>query len=138
MAGSKILFIEDDRVISDMYSRALTAAGYVMDFAYTGTDGLQKAQSGDYNLILLDIMMPEKTGIEILHELRGEANTEPAHSKILILTNLAQDEASETALRAQADGYLIKADIVPSKLVEIVKQLLPAATEAALANPPAN
>jgi DNA-binding response OmpR family regulator len=123
MAGSKtILFVEDDRTISTMYARLLEKAGYQVDFAYDGAEGIKKAQAGRYDLILLDIMMPEKTGIDVLHELR--ADPAQARTKILILTNLAQSKASQTALKAQADGYLVKADIVPSALVEVVGDLI--------------
>lgn len=126
MAGSKtILFAEDDRFISEMYSRVLQKAGYIIEFAYSGTEALAKAQSSHYDLILLDIMMPGKTGIEILQELRGADGTGTPDSKIIILTNLAQNIASQDQLKALADGYLIKADIVPSKLVELVNGLWP-------------
>jgi len=65
MAGSKtILFIEDDKPIAEMYARVLEREGYQVEFAYNGIDGLAKARSKHYDLILLDIMMPEKTGIE--------------------------------------------------------------------------
>ena len=123
MAGSKtILFVEDDHPISTMYARLLEKAGYQVDFAYDGAEGLRKATAKPYDLVLLDIMMPEKTGIDVLHELRAD----PAQSrtKILILTNLAQNKASQEALKAQADGYIVKADIVPSELVEVVHKLL--------------
>ncbi len=124
MAGSKtILFAEDDRFISEMYSRVLQKAGYTVDFAYTGSEALKKAQGGKFDLILLDIMMPEKTGIEILEELRGADGKGAPDTKIIILTNLAQNVASQDQLKALADGYLIKADIVPSKLVELINGL---------------
>jgi len=124
MAGSKktILFVEDDHPISEMYARLLERGGYHVDFAYDGAEGLRMANSQLYDLILLDIMMPEKTGIDVLHELR--ANPDQAKVKILILTNLAQNKASQEALKAQADGYIVKADIVPSELVEVVKNLI--------------
>ncbi len=125
MAGSKtILFIEDDRPIAEMYARLLEKEGYQVDFAYDGAEGLHKAQTKHYALILLDIMMPELTGIEVLQKLRGEDGRGAADTKIVILTNLAQNKTSQEALRAQADGYIIKADIVPSQLTGIVKQLL--------------
>ena len=125
MAGSKtILFIEDDRPIADMYSRVLEREGYQVDFAYDGAEGLQKARSKHYDLILLDIMMPEKTGIEVLQELRGEDGKGSPDTKIVILTNLAQDKTSQEALKSQADGYIIKADIVPSQLAGIVSKLV--------------
>ncbi|HSX01399.1 MAG TPA: response regulator [Candidatus Saccharimonas sp.] len=125
MAGSKsILFIEDDKPISEMYARVLERNGYTVDFAYDGAEGLQKATSKPYDLILLDIMMPQKTGIEVLHELRGEDGKGHPNTKIVILTNLAQDKTSQEALKSQADGYIIKADIVPSQLADIIGKLL--------------
>lgn len=124
MAGSKtILFVEDDRPISEMYARVLNRHGYRVDFSYNGDDAVQKAQSKHYDIILLDIMMPGKTGIEVLQILRGEDGTGLPDTRIIILTNLAQDRTSREALRSQADGYIIKADIVPSQLVEIINGL---------------
>jgi two-component system OmpR family response regulator/two-component system chemotaxis response regulator CheY/two-component system response regulator QseB len=69
-------------------------------------------------------MMPEKTGIEVLQALRGEDGKGSPKTKIVILTNLAQDKTSQEALKAQADGYIIKADIVPSQLAGIVSRLV--------------
>lgn len=125
MAGSKtILFIEDDKPIAEMYARVLEREGYKVEFAYNGNEGLQKAQSKHYDLILLDIMMPEMSGIEVLKLLRGEDGHGSPDTKIVILTNLAQDKTSQEALKSQADGYIIKADIVPSQLAGIVKKLI--------------
>jgi CheY-like chemotaxis protein len=125
MAGSKtILFVEDDRPIAEMYARILEREGYKVEFAYNGAEGLKKAHAQHYDLILLDIMMPEKTGIEVLHDLRGDDGHGNPNTKILILTNLAQDKTSQEALKAQADGYIIKADIVPSQLAGIVSKLI--------------
>jgi CheY-like chemotaxis protein len=125
MAGSKtILFIEDDKPIAEMYSRVLEREGYHVDFAYNGEEGLKKAEAKTYDLILLDIMMPEKTGIDVLHELRGPDGQGHPETKIVILTNLAQDKTSQEALKAQADGYIIKADIVPSQLAGIIAKLI--------------
>jgi CheY-like chemotaxis protein len=124
MAGSKtILFVEDDKPIAEMYTRTLQREGYDVDFAYNGAEGIALARKKHYDLILLDIMMPEKTGIEVLDDLRGPDGTGLPDTKIVILTNLAQDKTSQEALRAQADGYIIKADIVPSQLAKMVESL---------------
>lgn len=124
MAGLKtILFIEDDKPISEMYARTLERNGYTVDFAYDGAEGIQKASQKHFDLILLDIMMPEKSGIEVLQELRGEDGHGHPDTKIIILTNLAQDKTSQEALKSQADGYIIKADIVPSQLIDIIQKL---------------
>ena len=125
MAGSKtILFVEDDKPIAEMYSRVLEREGFQVEFAYNGAEGLAKASAKHYDLILLDIMMPEKTGIDVLNELRGPSGDGHPETKIVILTNLAQDKTSQEALKAQADGYIIKADIVPSQLAGIISKLL--------------
>src|SRR3989338_6995908 len=123
MAGSKtILFIEDDPFVVDMYQHVLTKAGYTVDTAFDGKEGLTKAQANKYDLLLVDIMIPEMTGIEVLEKLRAGDSQKLANTKVVILTNLAQDEESRRALEAQADGYLIKADITPNRLVELVGQ----------------
>jgi CheY-like chemotaxis protein len=127
MAGSKtILFVEDDRIISEMYARQLTREGYAVEFAYDGQSGLEMAQTKAYDLILLDIMMPTLSGIDVLHQLRGRDQTGAGATKIIVLTNLAQDATSQEALRSAADGYIIKADVVPSQLAQLVKGILPA------------
>ena len=124
MAGSKtILFIEDDPFIVDMYVHVLEKNNYTVDVASDGASGLQKARSGEYDIVLLDIMVPEMSGIEVLENLRGSDGRGLPGSKIVILTNLAQDEGSRRALEAQADGYLIKADVTPNKLVELLDQV---------------
>ena len=121
MAGSRhILFVEDDRAISEMYSRILIKNGYEVDFAYDGAEGLQKAQSKHYDLILLDIMMPEMTGLEVLEKLRGEDGSGAPDTKIVILTNFAQDETSIKAQEEHADGFIVKADVVPSQLIVLL------------------
>lgn len=125
MAGSKtILFIEDDPFIIDMYNHALSKAGYPVDTATDGKTGYEKAKTGNYTLILLDIMIPQINGIDLLEKLRGVNGQGLPNTKIVILTNLAQDEESRRALEGQADGYLIKADVTPKKLVELVKQII--------------
>lgn len=123
MAGSKhILFVEDDHAISEMYSRILIKNGYKVDFAYDGPEGLQKANAKHYDLILLDIMMPEMTGLEVLERLRGEDGSGSPDTKIVILTNFAQDETSEKAQEDHADGFIVKADVVPSQLIVLLEQ----------------
>ena len=121
MAGPKrILIIEDERNIAEMYGNVLTRHNYQVDYSLDGLDGLGKAGKTDYDLILLDIMMPKMSGIEVLDKLREQGAT----AKVIILTNLAQDEASKNALKAKTDGYVVKAEIVPSQLLEIIDRTL--------------
>jgi DNA-binding response OmpR family regulator len=117
-----ILVIEDDRFIGEMYVRSLRNANYKVDWVVSGTEGLQAAIDKTYDLILLDVMLPEKQGGDILSALRGSQDKIP-NSRVIVLTNFDQDEQSRAAMQAKADGYLIKADITPRKLLEIISQM---------------
>lgn len=121
-AISTILIIEDDRFIGEMYTRSLTQAGYKVDWVLNGREGAIAATSKQYDLILLDIMLPEAQGNVILDVLRGEVDKIP-NSRVIVMTNFDQDETSKAAMQAKADAYLIKADITPRKLIGIIQQM---------------
>ena len=123
MAAIKtILCIEDDLFIGEMYARSLRKAGYEVNLVASGEEGQKAALAKPYDLILLDILLPEKHGNEILQFLRGNEDLVP-HSRILVMTNFNQDDESRAAMQSKADGYLIKADITPRKLIEIIGSL---------------
>lgn len=117
-----ILCIEDDRFIGEMYVRSLRKAGYEVDWVLGGNDAIAAAESKQYDLLLLDIMLPERKGTEVLERLRGEKDLIP-NTRVLVLTNFDQDDESRLALQSRADGYLIKADLTPRKLIEIVQEM---------------
>lgn len=121
-AISTILVVEDDRFIGEMYVRSLKNAGYDVEWVVSGAEGLKMATDKTYDLILLDIMLPEKQGGDVLASLRGEQDKIPK-SRVIVLTNFDQDEQSRAAMQAKADGYLIKADITPRRLLEIIGQM---------------
>ena len=123
MAIKTILCIEDDRFIGEMYVRSLGKAGYDVDWMVDGNDGLIAARNKPYDLILLDVMLPEMRGTEILANLRGNGQDLIPNSKVLIMTNFEQDEESRLAMQNNADGYLIKAEITPRKLLDIISKL---------------
>jgi DNA-binding response OmpR family regulator len=118
--GKRILCIEDEHFISELYARALTKAGYSVDVELDGAEGLKKAQTNNYDIILLDLMVPTLTGIEILRALRDESQTPDFKAKIIITTNLEQREDVRADIEKQADGYLVKAEITPRELVNIL------------------
>lgn len=123
MAIKTILCIEDDRFIGEMYVRSLEKAGYVVDWMVDGNDGLVAARNKPYDLILLDVMLPERRGGEILSSLRSADEDLIPNTKVIIMTNFEQDEESRLAMQNNADGYLIKADITPKKLLDIISKL---------------
>lgn len=121
--GIKILIIEDEHFISELYVRALTKAGYIVKVIIDGKEALREAQTDSYDIILLDIMIPTITGTELLKRLRDPELSRPIHSKIIITTNLEQSEEGRAELEKQADGYIVKAEITPHELVDIVQQI---------------
>ena len=123
MAINTVLIIEDDRFIGEMYVRGLKKAGYTVDWMVDGNDGLIAARNKAYDLILLDVMLPERRGTEILEALRGGKEDLIPHSRVIVLTNFEQDDESRLAMEKRADAYLIKAEITPSKLLAVIKQL---------------
>ncbi|NCQ54146.1 response regulator [Candidatus Saccharibacteria bacterium CG11_big_fil_rev_8_21_14_0_20_41_19] len=122
MAIHTVLCIEDDRFIGEMYVRSLKKAGYDVDWVVDGNDGLITARNKDYDVILLDVMLPERRGTDILEALRGKEDLIP-HSRVIVLTNFEQDDESRIAMQQHADAYLIKAEITPKKLISVIQQL---------------
>jgi DNA-binding response OmpR family regulator len=121
--AKRILCIEDERFISDLYTRALTIAGYDVIVVEDGELGLYHATTGNFDIILLDIMLPTMNGVELLYKIKDPALLPPVRSKIIITTNLDQKEDVRKKVEELADGYLIKAEITPRELVEYLKQL---------------
>ena len=118
-----ILCVEDDRFIGEMYVRSLQKAGYDVTWVVDGNDGLVAARNQHFDLIILDLMLPEQRGDQILDALRNNDVDLIPNSKVLIMTNFEQDEASRKSVMSRVDGYLIKADITPRNLIDVVKQM---------------
>lgn len=116
-----ILCIEDERFLSELYGRALQKAGYKVTVEVDGLKGLESAKTDQFDIILLDIMVPSITGIELLKRLRAEAPGLKA--KIIVTTNLEQSEEDRAAVEKQADGYVIKANMTPKELAAFLQTL---------------
>ena len=118
-----ILCVEDDRFIGEMYVRSLQKAGYDVTWVVDGNDWLVAARNQNFDLIILDLMLPEQRVDQILDALRNNNVDLVPNSKILIMTNFEQDEASRKSVMSRVDGYLITADITPRNLIDVVKQM---------------
>lgn len=115
-----VLCIEDEPFISELYTRALSKAGYSVTVYADGAKALTEAQTNKYDIILLDLMVPNVTGIEILRVLRDPARVPPIKAKIVITTNLEQREDVRADIEKQADAYLVKAELTPHELVNFL------------------
>ncbi|MGH7249862.1 MAG: response regulator transcription factor [Minisyncoccia bacterium] len=114
----KVLFIEDELFIGELYMRALTKANYQVKVIKDGVEGYKEAATDAYDIILLDLMLPNMLGLDILKSLREQKPNLKA--KIIITTNLEQSKGHREAIENQADAYLIKAEVTPRQLVEFL------------------
>lgn len=100
----KLLIVEDETKTGDYLRQGLTEAGFLADLARTGTDGLHLAITGDYDLLILDVMLPGMNGWQLLETLRRSGNALP----VLFLTARDQVEDRVKGLELGADDYLVK------------------------------
>ncbi|MBF0134555.1 MAG: response regulator transcription factor [Magnetococcales bacterium] len=99
----RLLLIDDDRKLCSMLSRFLEGEGFICECAYDGAAGLQKATQTDYDVLVLDVMMPKINGFEVVKRLRKIKNT-----PILMLTARGDEDDSIVGLEIGADDYLSK------------------------------
>ncbi len=123
---SRILVVDDDPTLRELYNEVLTTAGYQIDFAVDGEEGLQKIRAGSYDLVLLDVMMPRLDGLGVLTKLQTEEPKPAKMPKIVVWTNLSHDPAIKEAMQKGATNVLVKADLAPNQVVEMVQKYLPA------------
>lgn len=119
----KILLIEDDTYIRDVFKEVLIDAGFVVEEAFDGAEGLNKAQLGGYDLIFLDMMMPKLDGLGVLKGLQLKP-PQKKNGPIVLLTNLGHDPVIDEGIKLGAKSYMIKTDITPDQLVLKAKDFL--------------
>ena len=119
MDDIRILVVEDDKFLRELYTDILTGEGYKVESAADGKEALEKMKIGGYNLVLLDIIMPVMDGITVMKQMQNIKPQTP-NKCVVFLTNLDKDEEIKVALQL-GSGYLIKSQITPGSLVEEVK-----------------
>lgn len=120
--ATKIAIIEDDAAIAQMYRMKFEAEGYVVETAENGKLGLELAQTMLPDMILLDLMMPEMNGDEMLAKLR--ATDWGKDIKVIILTNMGEQEAPGILRTLGVSAFIVKADMTPRQVAELVEQNL--------------
>lgn len=121
---TKILLVEDDPMISEIYQRKFLAAGFDSRIAASGKSVLDMLRIESVDLVLLDIVLPEMSGMEVLEQLRDPKNGFDPNLKILMFSNLNERDDHDKALALGADGFIPKTEFSPSKLIEEVSRLL--------------
>jgi DNA-binding response OmpR family regulator len=119
---AKIAIIEDDLAIAQMYRMKFEAEGYHVDIAENGKLGLGLCEQMKPDLVLLDLMMPEMNGDEMLEKMRA---TDWGKSiKVIILTNVGEQEAPEKLKSLDVRAYIVKAEMTPKQVAELARQQL--------------
>lgn len=122
MQKIRILLIEDDEFLRDLYVDILSSEGYKIETAIDGQEGYEKIKKGDWNLILLDVILPKLNAFEMLKKLDTD---DPSISKrpIVLLTNLEIDTTIQEILK-NVKGYLIKSEYTPEQFIEQIRRYL--------------
>lgn len=119
---AKILLIEDDYSLSQLYKTAIEVNSHDVEVADDGQEGLTKATAGDYDLIILDIVLPSISGFDILTQIK---DTDGAKNiPIIMLTNYGQQDNVKKAYDLGADDVFLKYRITPTEAATKVNQLL--------------
>lgn len=120
---ARILIVEDDQFLREFYQELLSGEGYTTDVAADGEEGLMKMSQGGWSLILLDIMLPKKDGLQILQNLQARGPDKP-NGPVVVLTNLGNDTVINQAFSYGANGYLIKSAMNPDGVLTEIDNFL--------------
>ncbi len=120
----KVAIIEDDAAISQMYRIKFEAEGYEVETAENGRLGLGLIEEMKPDIVLLDLMMPEMNGEEMLSKLR--ATDWGKDIKVIILTNMGESEAPDIIKELNVEAFILKANMTPRQVAELVKERLTA------------
>ncbi len=123
MSNKRILIVEDDQNTRNLYQTILTKAGFKVEAAVDGAEGLTKCREGGYDLVLLDVMLPKMDGIALLGELKKTPPKVP-NKNIFLLTNLSHDPILKEGISLGAKDVILKTDVNPDQLTEKVKLIL--------------
>jgi len=119
----KILVIEDDQFLLELYDELLKDEGYLVELAKDGEEGLNKFLEGGYDLVLLDIMLPKIDGLEILRKAQ-EKKPKKENGSVVLLTNLGQDSIIKEGFSLGATGYLVKSAMNPDQVLKEIQVFL--------------
>lgn len=119
----KILIVEDDSMLSEIYKKKFEKAGkFEVLVATSGTDAIEKAKKGIPDLILLDLVLPEMDGFDVVRELRNDSNLNK--TKIIPFSNLSQEDNRKKLDELGVDGFIAKSEHTPQELVVEVEKIL--------------
>lgn len=122
MTNNRILLVEDNRSIKDIYKRILEEEGFIVSAVEDGFTAQMEIKKGEWDLLLLDIMLPKLDGLSLLKDLKKDPNlsTKP----VLIISNVNEPEFISQCIQLGVREYIIKAEVLPSDILESVARYL--------------
>lgn len=120
----RILIIEDEEDLRNLYFGLLTGQGYTVDQAADGEEAYNKIKNGGFDLVLLDIMLPQMDGFEVLEKLIATKPLKQSVDSIVLLTNLSQDQTVARGTELGVMGYMIKSDYNPKQFLDQITEFL--------------
>lgn len=120
--NKRVLIVEDDVDLLNLYREVLTKEGYILDLAEDGNEALQKADVFQPDIVLLDLMLPYVDGFTVLEQLKASPKTE--HCFVIVQTNLDSETQRQKAKNLGANHFLVKSEGNPGSLVEEIKKLI--------------
>jgi DNA-binding response OmpR family regulator len=121
--NKNILIVEDDLFLLDLYTQFFTQRGYHVTSASDGEEGSKKAFEGKFDFIILDIMLPKKSGIEVLKDIKAEDSSIKS-VPVFMLTSVGYDEIIKNAFQIGANGYFLKSMILPKQIIDEVESFM--------------
>ncbi len=119
MEQKKILLVEDEQLIRDLYQRELTKNGFLITAVPTAEEGLVELSKQQFDMLLLDIMLPGMNGLQMLREFKTK-NTN-SQMIVILLTNLGQESVIKEGFELGAQAYLIKGAYTPDQIVQEIR-----------------
>jgi len=117
----KILLLEDDPDISFIYTRQLQKATFEVDAFSLGKDAVDAATKSHYDIALIDVMLPDTNGIEVIKQIKQLPTSDSM--TIIMLSNMGNESIVDEAKKIGADDYLIKSSMNPEELIEQIKHI---------------
>jgi len=118
----KILLVDDDSFLRDMYATKFSQSGDEVDTATDGKNALTILREKEFDVIIIDMIMPGMTGLEVIEAIKAEALAPDV--KIIVLSNQGEHSDIDAATKLGVDGYIIKAESIPSEVVDKVHKIV--------------
>jgi len=123
---AKLLLVEDDALLIRLYQKKFTKDGHTVVTARDGEEGMRLAKKENPDLILLDVMMPKVSGLQMLEQIKSDEKTRAV--PVIILSNVSSEEQQEKAVELGAVAYIVKSNNDPIAVAAKINEILAAST----------